>query len=132
MSWIENVNNWRQLPPEEKLLRRWKAIPLDVAQSMAFEKEPVEIGRLQEILSQIGLPDSLRPRLEPSRISSWRRSWRKGSCGRRRGFTTETFKTAAWMSASLRSFTGAFARTLTAVGGSVLRPALCAPKLLGE
>jgi hypothetical protein len=31
---------------------------------------PVEIGRLQEILSQIGLPDSLRPPLEPSRIPS--------------------------------------------------------------
>ena len=70
MSWIESGNIWRQLPPEEKLLRRWKAIPLDVAQRTAFEKEPVEIGRLQEILSQIGLPDSSRPPLEPSRIPS--------------------------------------------------------------
>ncbi len=58
MSWIESVNSWRQLPAEEKLLRRWRAIPHDVAQSMAFEREPVEISRLQEILGQIGLPDS--------------------------------------------------------------------------
>jgi hypothetical protein len=41
MSWIENIERWRQLPAEEKLLRRWKAIPRDVAQSMAFEQEPV-------------------------------------------------------------------------------------------
>jgi hypothetical protein len=66
MSWIESVNSWRQLPAEEKLLRRWRAIPHDVAQSMAFEREPVEISRLQEILGQIGLPDSSKQHSEPS------------------------------------------------------------------
>jgi hypothetical protein len=70
MSWIESVNTWRQLPAEEKLLRRWRAIPHDVAQSMAFEREPVEISRLQEILGQIGLPDSSKQPLEPSPIPS--------------------------------------------------------------
>ncbi|MFZ4484856.1 MAG: hypothetical protein ACOYOL_12865 [Chthoniobacterales bacterium] len=36
MSWIENVNNWRQLPPEEKLLRRWR--------SAAFKKYSARSG----------------------------------------------------------------------------------------
>jgi hypothetical protein len=60
MNWIENVKSWRQLPAEEKLLRRWEAIPRDVAQSMAFEREPVEVSRLQEILDRIEPPVSLR------------------------------------------------------------------------
>ena len=70
MTWIEHVEGWRRLPPEEKLLRRWKAIPRDVAQSMAFEKEPVEISRLQEILDRIGLPVSSNPRGVSSLIPS--------------------------------------------------------------
>ena len=68
MGWIESVNTWRQLPAEQKLLRRWRAIPHDVAQSMAFERESVEISRLQEILGQIGLPDSSKQHLVPSPI----------------------------------------------------------------
>jgi len=68
MNWIENVQAWRRLPAEEKLLRRWKAIPRDVAQSMAFEREPVEMSRLEEILDRIAPPASLRPPGEPSRI----------------------------------------------------------------
>ena len=58
MNWIETINQWRRLPEEEKLRRRWQSIPMDVAQSMAFEKEPVEIRRLQEILDQIAPPAS--------------------------------------------------------------------------
>ncbi len=61
MNWIETVNLWRRLPAEEKLRRRWQAIPQDVAQSMAFEQEPVEIRRLQEILDQIAPPASSKP-----------------------------------------------------------------------
>ena len=60
MNWIENISPWRRLPAEEKL-RRWHAIPQDVAQSMAFEQEPVEIRRLQEILGQIAPPASSKP-----------------------------------------------------------------------
>ena len=62
MNWIENIQQWRQLPATEKLRQRWEAIPLDVAQSMAFEQEPVELPRLQEILSQIAPPASLKSR----------------------------------------------------------------------
>ncbi len=39
--------NWRALPPEEKRRRRWARIPLNVAESMAFEGEPVNIAMLQ-------------------------------------------------------------------------------------
>ena len=61
MNWIETINQWRQLPAAEKLRRRWQAIPQDVAQSMAFEQEPVEIQRLHEILDQIAPPASSKP-----------------------------------------------------------------------
>jgi hypothetical protein len=53
VTWIENIERWRQLPAEEKLLRRWKAIPRDVAQSMAFEREPVEMSLLHAIHARI-------------------------------------------------------------------------------
>ncbi len=61
MNWTETIHQWRRLPAEEKLRRRWQSIPMDVAQSMAFEKEPVEIRRLQEILAQIAPPASSKP-----------------------------------------------------------------------
>ena len=64
MNWIEIVHQWRSLTPEEKLHRRWEAIPHDVAQSMAFEQEPEELRRLQEILDQIEPPGSLKPNAE--------------------------------------------------------------------
>jgi len=56
MTWIENIERWRKLPAEEKLLRRWQAIPRDVAQSMAFEREPVEMSLLHAIHARIELP----------------------------------------------------------------------------
>jgi hypothetical protein len=56
VTWIENIERWRQLPAEEKLLRRWNAIPRDVAQSMAFEREPVEMSLLHAIHARIELP----------------------------------------------------------------------------
>jgi hypothetical protein len=60
VTWIENIARWRQLPVEEKLLRRWKAIPRDVAQSMAFERESVEMSLLQGILDRIEPPALLK------------------------------------------------------------------------
>ena len=70
MNWIETVQLWRRLPAEEKLRRRWQAIPQDVAQSMAFEREPVEIRRLQELLGQIEPPGSSKPAVASSPIPS--------------------------------------------------------------
>lgn len=56
MNWKENIARWRALPPEEKLRRRWEAIPQAVARSMAFEGEPVPVERIQETLARIGPP----------------------------------------------------------------------------
>ena len=57
MNWTDRVTKWRCLPAQEKLLRRWEAIPLDVAQSMSFEREPVDLASLQSLLAQIVPPD---------------------------------------------------------------------------
>ncbi len=62
MTWIENIERWKQLPAEEKLLRRWQAIPRDVAQSMAFEGEAVDIQTLREIHARIEPPALLKQR----------------------------------------------------------------------
>ena len=64
MTLKENFARWRQLTPEEKLRRRWEAIPQDVAQSMAFEGEPVPLERIRERLALIEPPALLRPRGE--------------------------------------------------------------------
>jgi hypothetical protein len=68
MTWIENVQQWRRLPAEEKLLRRWRAIPRDVAQSMAFEQEPVDQAMLEGQLARIGPPATLKHPRESSPI----------------------------------------------------------------
>jgi hypothetical protein len=62
MNWTDTIDRWQALPPEEKLRRNWEAIPLDVAQSMAFEREPVPIERIRATLAQIELPALLKPR----------------------------------------------------------------------
>jgi hypothetical protein len=51
MTWTQNIAQWRSLPAERKLQIRREAIPLDVAQSMAFEREPVAIELIRETLS---------------------------------------------------------------------------------
>jgi hypothetical protein len=58
----ENITRWRSLSPEEKLRRRWEAIPLDVAQSMAFEGEPVAVEKIRATLARIEPPVLLKPR----------------------------------------------------------------------
>ncbi len=63
MNWKENIARWRSLTQEEKLRRNWEAIPLDVARSMAFEREPVAVEEIREIASMLspfqGNPDGL-------------------------------------------------------------------------
>ena len=53
MTCLETIRQWKALPPERKLQLRWEAIPLDVAQSMAFEREPVPVETIRAILAQI-------------------------------------------------------------------------------
>lgn len=47
MDWREAIAAWRRLPPEEKQRIRLARIPLNVAESMAFEGEPVDIEELK-------------------------------------------------------------------------------------
>jgi hypothetical protein len=47
MNWQQAIQQWRDLPETEKHRLRWQRIPLNVAQSMAFEGEPVNLETLQ-------------------------------------------------------------------------------------
>ena len=60
MTWQENIQRWRELPMERKLQIRWEAIPLDVAESMAFEREAVPVERIRETLARIEPPATLK------------------------------------------------------------------------
>ena len=57
----ENIDHWRRLAPEEKLRRRWEAIPQKVARSMAFEGEPVPLEMIRATLARIEPPALLKP-----------------------------------------------------------------------
>jgi hypothetical protein len=56
MSHIETIRQWKALPPERKLRLRWDAIPLNVARSMAFEREPVVLETIRAIHSRTEPP----------------------------------------------------------------------------
>jgi len=56
MRWIENIIRWRQLDAETQQRIRWERIPQQVALSMAFEQEPVELSWLQKLHRQLGPP----------------------------------------------------------------------------
>ena len=70
MSHIENIRQWKALSPDRKLRLRWEAIPLNVARSMAFEKEPVDLEFLRAIHARTEPPALSRPRLERSATQS--------------------------------------------------------------
>ena len=70
MTWQENIRRWQALPPERKLQIRWEAIPRDVAESMAFEREPVPVERIQETLARIEPPVTLKRRSASSATPS--------------------------------------------------------------
>ena len=61
MTWQENIRRWQALPAERKLQIRWEAIVRDVAESMAFENEPVSEERIRATLDQIEPPASSGP-----------------------------------------------------------------------
>ena len=60
MTWQENIRRWRGLSVERKLQIRWEAIPIDVAQTMAFEREPVPLEKIRETLARIEPPAILK------------------------------------------------------------------------
>jgi hypothetical protein len=67
---MENIVKWRALSPQRKLQLRWEAIPADVTQSMAFEREPVPEGLIHEILARIEPPAMLKQRKASSATPS--------------------------------------------------------------
>jgi len=56
MDWKQAIKRWRALPDEEKVRARRSRIPLNVAESMAFEGEPVELTALQAELTRLEMP----------------------------------------------------------------------------
>jgi len=66
MTYIETIRQWKALPPERKLQLRWEAIPLNVARSMAFEREPVDIEMIRAIHTRTEPPALLKRHLASS------------------------------------------------------------------
>lgn len=56
MDWKQAIERWRSLLPEERARIRRDRIPLNVAESMAFEGEPVELTALQAELACLETP----------------------------------------------------------------------------
>ena len=81
MNWQDNITRWRNLPPEERLRRNWEAIPDDVAESMAFEGEPVDIEIIRRMHASI-TPPWLRSAGTDSR---WQREPGVALCGHENG-----------------------------------------------
>jgi hypothetical protein len=61
MRWTETIERWRQLNADAQQRIRWERIPRQVALSMAFEREPVEVAWLQKLHSQ-GVPPATSKR----------------------------------------------------------------------
>ena len=53
MDWKQAIDRWRALPPQERTRIRRSRIPLNVAESMAFEGEPVDLPALQAELARL-------------------------------------------------------------------------------
>jgi hypothetical protein len=56
MNWTETIQRWRQMTAETRERIRWERIPRQVALSMAFEREPVELSWLQTLHHQVAPP----------------------------------------------------------------------------
>ncbi len=66
VSYLDSIALWRALPEEERLLRRWREIPRQVAASMAFEGEPVDFLWLSQLHPQVPPPAGSKPVEESS------------------------------------------------------------------
>ena len=53
VNWIEAVQKWRKLTPEEQRRLTLKRLPRKVARSMAFEGEPVDQKMLEQELERL-------------------------------------------------------------------------------
>jgi hypothetical protein len=66
MSYVETIQRWRNLPPEQQRQLRWRAIPKQVADSMAFEGEPVDLEWLTKLHLKTPPPAGSKPAAESS------------------------------------------------------------------
>jgi len=53
MNWVQAVQKWRKLTPQQQRQARLKRLPRKVARSMAFEGEPVDEKMLQQELEHL-------------------------------------------------------------------------------
>ena len=70
MTWQTKLRALRALPLETRLRRMWDHIPQSVAESMAFEGEPVNMELLQAQHARRKRPVTLQPREASSAIRS--------------------------------------------------------------
>ena len=56
MIWKQKIERWRTLPPQEQARIRRSRIPTNVAESMAFEGEPVSLEMLEAELARLDTP----------------------------------------------------------------------------
>lgn len=61
MSYLEIIRRWRALPEARQREIRWREIPRQVAASMAFEGEPVDLEWLEKIHRETPRPAGLKP-----------------------------------------------------------------------
>lgn len=57
--WKGMIRAWRSLPQEQKHAIRWRRIPRNVAQSMAFAGEPVDLGMLEDLHAKLPMPPDM-------------------------------------------------------------------------
>ena len=57
MNWKDAIEQWRALPEREQFAIEWRLIPRQVADSMAFEGEPVDRAWLEELHRRMTPPD---------------------------------------------------------------------------
>ena len=68
VNWQESIKQWRRLPDEEQRRIWWALIPRRVAESMAYEGEPVELEWLEK-LHREPIPSSFSKPVVESRIA---------------------------------------------------------------
>ena len=56
MDWKRAIERWHSLPMEERGRIRRARIPLNVAESMAFEGEPVDLETLRAEFARLATP----------------------------------------------------------------------------
>lgn len=60
-AWQANIQRWRALSSEQRTQAAWRRIPRQVAQSMAFEGEPVDLQWLIRQHAPLTPPARLKP-----------------------------------------------------------------------